>query len=144
VFLQTIQKEVVARFKELCLQGMYNISEAKRGQYAKAMGQYEEKLSSAIQLALKHGVSGDEIGDEAFSLCMERHYEARRLFQATDVDHSGCVCVVALRCDALRCVALRCVARCRRRRRRRRRPAMLSCVPRDADDDTGDENDACC
>ena len=53
------------------------------------MGQYEEKLGGAIQVALKHGVSDDEIGDEAFSLQMERQYEARRLFQTTDVDHSG-------------------------------------------------------
>ncbi len=67
----------------------YNISEAKRGGYAQAMGQYEEKLGGAIQVALKHGVSDDEIGDEAFSLQMERQYEARRLFQTTDVDHSG-------------------------------------------------------
>lgn len=89
VFMQSVSKDVVERFRQLCQQGMYNISDAKRGGYSRAMKFYEEKLQSTMQLALKHGVNHDEVCDETFSLGMERQYEARRVFQAIDVDHSG-------------------------------------------------------
>ena len=119
VFMQSIAKEVVQRFKILCGQGMYvadslvvrpfvrllseeptnhhpaipatrptnhththtcththryNISDAKRGGFARAMKFYEDKLLAALQIAMKHGVNHNEINDEAFSLSMERQY----------------------------------------------------------------------
>lgn len=72
VFLKSINKAVVSRFKELCAQGMYNISDAKRGSHKRAMRFYEEKLSASLAFALKNGVNHDEIDDEAFALTMER------------------------------------------------------------------------
>ena len=68
VFLQSISKDVIDRFRELCDQGVYNITDAKRNNYTRAMKHYEEKLCTAFNDAISQGVDSDEINDEAFSL----------------------------------------------------------------------------